>query len=124
VLELLRSDVPVHGLAHITGGGVLNLLRLGSGVGYEISAPLPAPPVFELIARCGSVDVAEMQKVFNMGCGFVAIVPADAAEAAVSQLADRHPGTARIGSVTADAGRVALPSLGLAGDASGLARAA
>ena len=28
VLELLRGDVPVHGLAHITGGGVLNLLRL------------------------------------------------------------------------------------------------
>ena len=124
VLELLRSDVPVHGLAHITGGGVLNLLRLGDGVGYEISAPLPVPPVFELIARCGSVAPAEMQKVFNMGCGFVAIVPADAAEAATALLAARHPGTARVGSVTADAGRVALPTLGLAGDAAGIAPAA
>ncbi len=123
VLELLRSAIPVHGLAHITGGGVLNLLRLGSDVGYEISDPLPVPPVFELIARRGQVDGAEMQKVFNMGCGFVAIVPADAAEAAVALLGARHPGTARIGSVSGDAGRVALPSLGLAGDAHGLARA-
>ncbi len=123
VLELLRSDVPVHGLAHITGGGVLNLLRLGSGVGYEVDRPLPVPPVFELIARRGGVDAAELQKVFNMGCGFVAIVPADAADAAIGLLAARHPGTTRIGSVTADAGRVALPSLGLAGDAHGLARA-
>jgi len=123
VLELLRSDVPVHGLAHITGGGVLNLLRLGTGVGYEIDRPLPVPPVFELIARCGRVDAAELQKVFNMGCGFVAIVPADAAGAATALLGARHPGAARIGSVTADAGRVALPTLGLAGDAHGLARA-
>ena len=123
VLELLRSGIPVHGLAHITGGGVLNLLRLGSGVGYEVGEPLPVPPVFELIARCGSVEAAELQKVFNMGCGFVAIVPADAAAAASALLAARHPGTRRIGSVTGDAGRVALPSLGLTGDTHGLARA-
>jgi len=121
VLELLRSDVPVHGLAHITGGGVLNLLRLGNGVGYEISAPLPVTPVFELIARCGAVEAAEMQKVFNMGCGFVAIVPEASAAAAIELLAGRHPGTARIGRVTADAGRVALPTPGLAGDAGGIA---
>ena len=43
VLALLRSDVPVHGLAHITGGGLTNLLRLGTGVGYEITRPLPVP---------------------------------------------------------------------------------
>jgi phosphoribosylformylglycinamidine cyclo-ligase len=123
VLELLRSDVPVHGLAHITGGGVLNLLRLGSGVGYEVSAPLPVPPVFELIARCGAVEAAEMQKVFNMGCGFVAIVPEASASAAIELLSRRHPGSAPIGRVSDDAGRVTLPTLGLAGDASGIVRA-
>ncbi len=120
VLELLRSEIPVHGLAHITGGGVLNLLRLGDGVGYAIDAPLLVPPVFELIARRGSVEAAEMQKVFNMGCGFVAIVPADAAAAAIARLGDRHPGAARIGSATGEAGRVTLPALGLVGDAQGL----
>jgi phosphoribosylformylglycinamidine cyclo-ligase len=118
-LELLASDVPVHGLAHITGGGVLNLLRLGRDVGYEIDAPLPVPPVFELIAALGGVEAAEMQKVFNMGCGLVAIVPDAHAEAASALLGAHHPGTARIGRVTADDGHVALPALGLAGTAAG-----
>ncbi len=120
VLELLRSEIPVHGLAHITGGGVLNLLRLGKGIGYEIDAPLPVLPVFELIARLGKVDAAEMWKVFNMGCGFVATVPEAHADAAVALLSQRHPGTARIGRVTADAGRVSLPGHSLVGDADGL----
>jgi phosphoribosylformylglycinamidine cyclo-ligase len=120
VLDLLRSEVPVHGLAHITGGGVLNLLRLGQGIGYEIDAPLPVLPVFELIARLGKVDAAEMWKVFNMGCGFVATVQQTHADDAVSLLAERHPGAARIGRVTDDAGRVTLPGLGLTGDADGL----
>jgi phosphoribosylformylglycinamidine cyclo-ligase len=120
VLELLRSDVPVRGLAHITGGGVLNLLRLGHGVGFEVDAPLPVPPVFALVAATGGVPATEMQKVFNMGCGFVAIVPAETADAAAALLSRHHPGSGPIGRVSADAGRVALPTLGLAGDADGL----
>jgi phosphoribosylformylglycinamidine cyclo-ligase len=120
VLDLLRSDVEVHGLAHITGGGLINLLRLGSGVGYEITAPLPVPPVFELIARLGEIPGAEMWEVFNMGCGFCAIVPEEQAQAAVQRLAQHHPGTARIGRLTAQAGTVNVPGLGVAGDADGL----
>lgn len=120
ILDLLRSDVPVHGLAHITGGGLANLLRIGSGVGYEISAPLPVTPVFDLIARLGDVGVAEMWEVFNMGCGFVAIIPRERADEAVEVLAARHPGTAVIGVVTEHTGRVSVPSLGLVGDRAGL----
>jgi phosphoribosylformylglycinamidine cyclo-ligase len=119
-LALLRSGIPVHGLAHITGGGVTNLLRIGTGIGYEISAPLPVTPVFSLIAALGEVSNAEMWEVFNMGCGFCATVPADAAEAAVALLAGFHPGTAVIGSVSAESGVVSLPSLGLRGDSEGL----
>src|SRR3954454_23958778 len=48
-LDLLRSDVDVHGLAHITGDGFLNLPRLSDSVGWAIEAPLPVPHVFELI---------------------------------------------------------------------------
>ena len=43
-----------------------------------------------------------------MGCGFVAIVPAERADETAALLAARHPGAARIGSVTAEAGRVAV----------------
>jgi phosphoribosylformylglycinamidine cyclo-ligase len=116
VLELLRSDVPVHGLAHITGGGLLNLLRLGEGVGFEIAEPLPVLPVFSLIAELGDVSSAEMWEVFNMGCGFCAVVPAADAERAVALLADRHPGTAVIGRVTDSAGHVSVPGLGIEGE--------
>jgi phosphoribosylformylglycinamidine cyclo-ligase len=100
VLELIRSEIEVRGLAHITGGGLLNLRRIGSGVGYSIAAPLPSPPVFELIAQCGEVSPAEMWEVFNMGCGLVAMVPADQADAAVDLLASFHPGSAVIGTIT------------------------
>jgi phosphoribosylformylglycinamidine cyclo-ligase len=109
VLDLLRSDIPVRGLAHITGGGVNNLLRLGpGGLGFAIDAPLPVPPVLGLVQRLGAVTDAEMWEVFNMGCGFVAIVPAERADDAAALLAARHPGAARIGSVTGDAGRVTV----------------
>ena len=92
VLELLRSDVDVRGLAHITGGGLLNLLRLHADVGFEIDAPLPVPAVFDLVQELADVPDAEMWEVFNMGCGFCAVVPAAQADAAVELLARRHPG--------------------------------
>ncbi len=120
ILELLDSELPVHGLAHITGGGVLNLLRIGSGVGYEISAPLPVLPVFDLIAALGQVPEAEMWEVFNMGCGFCAIVAADHAAQALELLGAHHPGAAVIGRLTDKAGRMSMPRLGLEGERGGL----
>ena len=122
VLDLLRSDVPVHGLAHVTGDGVLNLLRLRAEVGFEIDRPLPVPAVFELIADRGAVAAEEMWRVFNMGCGFICAVPAERAGDAAARLGRHHPGAAAIGAVTGDVGHVSLPTLGLAGDASGLRR--
>jgi phosphoribosylformylglycinamidine cyclo-ligase len=113
VLELLRSDVPVHGLAHITGGGLRNLHRLHAGVGFAVEAPLPVPGVFALVQRLGAVADAEMHRVFNMGCGFVAVVPEAAAEVAVALLGAHHPGAARIGTVTAQAGALTVAGAAL-----------
>jgi phosphoribosylformylglycinamidine cyclo-ligase len=113
-LELLRSDIPVHGLAHITGGGLLNLTRLGAGIGWRVEAPLAVPPVCELIGRLGDVPRAELWEVFNMGIGFVCVVPAEQADDAVALLGAHHPGTARIGEVTDRAGTVEVEQLTLA----------
>ena len=120
VLELLRSGIGVHGLAHITGGGLLNLLRLSETAGFEITAPLPVTPVFELVAQRGEVTAAEMWEVFNMGCGFCAVVGAADAQRAVALLEAHHPGTAVIGRCDDRGGRVTLAPLGIEGDAHGL----
>lgn len=121
VLELLRSGISAHGLAHITGDGVLNLLRLnGDRVGFEIDAPLAVPGICRLVVQRGGLSPAEAYRVFNMGCGFVVVVNADDADRAVGVLHQHHPGTVRIGTVIDRAGTIALPGLGIEGDASGL----
>ena len=100
VRELVASEVDVRGLAHITGDGLANLLRLEAEVGYRIDSPLPVPPIFDLIASRSGTGEEEMHHVFNMGCGFCAVVPESDADAAVEMLSARHPGTAVIGAVT------------------------
>ena len=115
VLELLASAVDVRGLAHITGEGFLNLLRLEAEVGYRLDALPEPPPVFRLIAERGGVEPAELYEVFNMGCGFCCVVPTGDADAAVSLLAAHHPGAAVVGQVTDRAGVVELPAQGLVG---------
>jgi phosphoribosylformylglycinamidine cyclo-ligase len=100
IVELLRSDVDVRGLAHITSGGTANLLRLAAEVGYEIDRPLPVLPIFELIQEQGDVSAAEMYEVFNMGCGFCVVVPAADEDEALSML-QTHCAAQRIGRVVA-----------------------
>lgn len=67
----------VHGIAHITGGGLEeNIERiLPPGIGIEIeNGSWPIPPVFEWLQKSGNVDTAEMFRVFNMGIGMALIV--------------------------------------------------
>ncbi|HEX6512550.1 MAG TPA: phosphoribosylformylglycinamidine cyclo-ligase [Chloroflexota bacterium] len=72
----LRRRVHVRGLAHITGGGLLeNLPRiLPDGLGASIQAgSWPMPPIFQLLRR--HVSAEECYRVFNMGVGMVVVVP-------------------------------------------------
>jgi phosphoribosylformylglycinamidine cyclo-ligase len=97
IVELLHSEVDVRGLAHITSGGLGNLLRLEAEVAYEIDNPLSVPPIFDLIQELGEVGDEEMHEVFNMGCGFCAVVAAADEGAALDQLRGHYPGAKRIG---------------------------
>jgi len=115
VLELLRSGLEVRGLAHITSGGLLNLLRLEARVGYRIDAPLAVPPIFGLVGARGGVEAAEMNEVFNMGCGFCCVVPSGQVDEALALLGEHHPGAAVVGSVTDASGAVDLAAGGLRG---------
>lgn len=119
-LELIDSGIPVNGMFHITGGGLLNLLRLGAGVGYRIDEPLTPPAVYDRISRVGDIAAAEMYEVFNMGCGFAVAVAPEHCDETVAILASHHAGARRIGTVTGEAGVVSVPALGITGDSSGL----
>jgi phosphoribosylformylglycinamidine cyclo-ligase len=102
VLELLRSEVEVRGLAHITSGGLGNLNRLAADVGYEIDEPLPVPPIFELIQERAGVPDAEMRAIFNLGCGFCCVVAAGQQDAALKLLQAHYPGARPIGRAIAE----------------------
>ena len=92
-------------IAHITGGGLSNLLRLHDALGWHIDEPLPVHPEFSWIAEVGSVGSREMHRTFNMGMGMVVAVSHDVLDDVVEWLSERLPGTRRVGSVT-DSGKV------------------
>jgi phosphoribosylformylglycinamidine cyclo-ligase len=88
IRELL-TKVPVHALAHITGGGIPgNLSRvIPDGLEAQIKrGSWQAPPIFEMIARLGDVEPEEMERTFNMGLGFMAVCPPENADEAIRVL--------------------------------------
>lgn len=85
VLKLLDSE-EVHGLAHITGGGLRNIPRINPAFRYVIEEPLPVPPIFPALAELGGVEAPEMYATFNMGMGFLAVVPKSRVRQALSVL--------------------------------------
>ncbi|MEL7520068.1 MAG: phosphoribosylformylglycinamidine cyclo-ligase [Cyanobacteria bacterium J06553_1] len=90
VLAALKSDLTIHGMAHITGGGLPeNLPRcLGEGLSIQLEAgSWPVLPVFDWLREAGRVSLPDMYNTFNMGIGFVVIVPPAQAEAACQQFA-------------------------------------
>lgn len=91
VLSHYKVKSVVHGIAHITGGGLHeNLARiLPPGIGVTIDrGSWPMPPVFAWLQKLGEVDDAEMFTVFNMGVGLVLVVSPYYAESIQQQLAE------------------------------------
>jgi phosphoribosylformylglycinamidine cyclo-ligase len=95
----LTRQTPVHGMCHITGGGLKNLLRL-SRYGYDITSPLPPQPIFTWIAESAGITGPEMYRTFNMGMGFAFIVPDESVTTMLSGL----PGAGIVGEVTGSPG--------------------
>jgi phosphoribosylformylglycinamidine cyclo-ligase len=99
----LRKSVEVHGMAHITGGGLPgNLPRALGGLGARLySGSWEEPPVFNFIRSLGSIAEEEMRQVFNLGVGFCGVVPEDEAERALAVLREAGCEAWRVGEVVA-----------------------
>jgi phosphoribosylformylglycinamidine cyclo-ligase len=110
LLELSR-EVPIKGMAHITGGGLLDnvprILPAGLGVELETSS-WPRLPVFDWLQSAG-IEPAEMYRTFNCGIGMVLVTAPAHADAAVRRLETAGEHAYRIGAVVADSeGRVEI----------------
>ena len=89
----------VHGIAHITGGGLSNLLRLHDTLGWHIDSPMPIPPEFTWLQSEGNVTDLEMHRTFNMGLGMVLAVDKNQVESILSCIQAFEPSAAVIGQV-------------------------
>jgi phosphoribosylformylglycinamidine cyclo-ligase len=101
----------VHGMAHITGGGLVgNIPRvLPKGCNAVIDkGSWPKHKIFTFLQNAGPVEESEMYKVFNMGIGFVLIVAEDFAHSIVNKLTRFGEKVYTIGRITAGTGTVVL----------------
>ena len=97
VMSLIKQ-VNVHGIAHITGGGLDNISRINDNFQYVIDNPLPVPSVFDWLQEKGNVEDKEMYRTFNMGMGMLIIVGKDDAEKSVSILGEHAKVIGSVGS--------------------------
>jgi phosphoribosylformylglycinamidine cyclo-ligase len=101
----------VHGMAHITGGGLAgNIPRVlpGNCDAVIYRSKWPKPAIFDLLQEAGPVAEAEMYRVFNMGIGFVLITAPDFANSIAAKLTRYGEKVYRIGYVGPGSGRVIL----------------
>jgi phosphoribosylformylglycinamidine cyclo-ligase len=102
IRALLKSEINVHGMAHITGGGLPeNLPRcLGSGQSIQVRAKSwQVLPVFDWLAAKGQVNETAMLNTFNLGVGFVVLVPAEQGQATLDFLTKQGLIANQIGAV-------------------------
>jgi phosphoribosylformylglycinamidine cyclo-ligase len=101
----------VHGMAHITGGGLLgNIPRvLPKDCNAVITkSSWPVPKIFTFLQKTGPVEEDEMFRVFNMGVGFVLIVSEDFADSITKKLTRYGEQAYKIGRITTGTGKVTL----------------
>jgi phosphoribosylformylglycinamidine cyclo-ligase len=106
-LLALMEKIDVHGMVHITGGGLVeNIPRvLQPGLTAELRRDgWSMPPLFSWLQQHGGVADAEMHRVFNCGIGMAVIVAADDAEAAIAQLSAAGESVSTIGQIRARLG--------------------
>jgi phosphoribosylformylglycinamidine cyclo-ligase len=111
--DAVADDRGLHGLAHLSGGGVRNLVRLRRDVRYVLDAWPDPPDLFRWVQQLGEVADREMFQTFNMGIGFAVVAARHRASDLLHLLGSAGAGdTQVIGHVERGHG-VELPTLGL-----------
>jgi phosphoribosylformylglycinamidine cyclo-ligase len=99
--QLVKQDL-IAGMAHITGGGLLeNVPRI---LPDQLAAHIDGsswqqPEIFGWLEKAGSIDATEMHRVFNCGIGMVLVVKADLVDTAMSMLSEAGESATRIGEI-------------------------
>lgn len=91
ILSVRRQGLEIHGMAHITGGGLPENLPRCLGENQAISLNLDGwsiPQIFHWLAEQGNVNLSAMFNTFNMGIGYVVLVPPDQVQSALKQFDD------------------------------------
>ncbi|MGO9750854.1 MAG: AIR synthase-related protein [Solirubrobacteraceae bacterium] len=113
VRALLNSGVDVHYLSHVTGHGMLKLMRPQRELTYRITHLPRVPEVLDFLAEAAAMSPAEAYSTFNMGCGFAVYAAAGSGEQVV-QLASRLGLLAHVaGTVLEGPRRVVLEQIGV-----------
>ncbi len=102
-IQQLIRDLPIQGLAHITGGGIMdNIVRvIPQACGITIKkGSWDIPPIFPFLQEAGNVDDDEMMRTFNNGIGLVAVVPDENAQEVLNRLTGSGEQAWVIGEVT------------------------
>jgi len=89
VVHELLPDFDIHGMAHITGGGIPGNLKriIPEGISAEIEiGTWPVLPIFEYMQSKGNVDKPDMYDAFNMGIGYIIVAPANEADKMIEKI--------------------------------------
>lgn len=93
IMPLLDDDL-IHGLSHVTGGGIVGntsrILQPGQSLDIDWNS-WEVPPIFRLIQQAGPVEDAEMRQAFNLGIGMIAVVPEGHVDTVMDRLKSEQP---------------------------------
>ncbi|WP_223788968.1 phosphoribosylformylglycinamidine cyclo-ligase [Marinicella meishanensis] len=108
VLDLLRANLPIHAIAHITGGGIMeNISRvMPAGVAIEVDPnSWQRPAVFDWLQQQGNIEAVEMLRTFNCGIGLCLVTDTEHSEAVIAQLKKHDLAAWNVGQTIAHAGQ-------------------
>lgn len=111
ILAARQAGIKMHGMAHITGGGLPeNLPRClneGQSIQLEIGS-WEVLPIFNWLAKAGEVNTVDMFNTFNMGIGFALIVPKEEVDSTLDWLNSQNIKSYQIGKVVSGTGEVLI----------------